>query len=647
MSLRIDQIPTTRVLPKATDYAEVGNAIPESAKMLFANMPQRVAILADLKALVIAAAVDGFPVLVQGGAAIGDGAGGLFSYSAASVLADDGANVLTPNVGAGRWLRQNDKDRVAVADTVAALKALAVSLYASGEAILLRGYYAAGDGGGGLFRYDSASAVADNGGTVIAPTLGAGRWVRLVTDAINVRQFGAKADGATDDGAAFRAAILYLGLLGGGTLKALPGSTYKISTAVPICDGVLLDLQGSAIVGPGIGSATDLFQSGYLNAGVLTANVALAPGTQYLKHAGIRNGRISNCGKALNILNAIDNCEFTNLYFLDCERAVYVVASFYSIFFNLFSRGTAAASALSAYYFANAVNVENIQSMFVTDRSLGFEIGAGGAYGLKFLNCSAEQGGTGVKINGSTGPVEFDTCYFEGLTGDAITLNNAGPKLYTRVHNCFFNTITGAGVRGGPDGTQLLIDYNNQFLACGTNVINNDNFFAYGQIEIPTAVVADNGVPTLPAGWSLGDKSRIFHEYQAQDSVSGLCLAKTKVHGTNKIAFEHEGDGGAVTAGVAFNAVSFTGIVTAINVRVDGKIVYNKYGANLMFRFTVADNLGTYEIYGFIFGDTVKQLDATGKTVAVSNNGGFVRLTLASFNHPSGAVGISGTVRHI
>lgn len=85
------------------------------------------------------------------------------------------------------------------ADSIASLKAISVSGLTNNQAVSVLGYYAAGDGGGGTFYYDSGSATADNGGTVIAPTTGTGRWLRVYSDNVTLRQFGAKGDSVTDN----------------------------------------------------------------------------------------------------------------------------------------------------------------------------------------------------------------------------------------------------------------------------------------------------------------------------------------------------------------------------------------------------------------------------------------------------------------
>jgi hypothetical protein len=90
------------------------------------------------------------------------------------------------------------------ANSIASLKAISVSGLTNNQEVSVLGYYAAGDGGGGTFYYDSASVEADNGGTVIQPTTGTGRWKRVYSGALNVRWFGAKGDEVTNDSSAIQ-----------------------------------------------------------------------------------------------------------------------------------------------------------------------------------------------------------------------------------------------------------------------------------------------------------------------------------------------------------------------------------------------------------------------------------------------------------
>jgi len=120
--------------------------------------------------------------------------------------------------------------------------------------VMLTGYYLSGDGGKGLFYWDSSETAADNGGTVIAPT-GAevGRYVRLCEDNHrNVKWFGATGDGAHDDTAAIQAAIDSLPKEGGTVV--LPGGRYKVTDTIHIGNGTTekaSDKNGIKLIGQG------------------------------------------------------------------------------------------------------------------------------------------------------------------------------------------------------------------------------------------------------------------------------------------------------------------------------------------------------------------------------------------------------------
>lgn len=84
--------------------------------------------------------------------------------------------------------------------TVAALKALPTSALVDGQTIDVTSYYASStpDGGGGKFKWDSASSASDNGGTILAPDAGGtGRWKRLHhEDVLHADWFGGDLDDA-------------------------------------------------------------------------------------------------------------------------------------------------------------------------------------------------------------------------------------------------------------------------------------------------------------------------------------------------------------------------------------------------------------------------------------------------------------------
>jgi len=91
-------------------------------------------------------------------------------------------------------------------DTIAQLRNRTAATQA--EQINLAGYYAKGDGGSGLFYADlKDTKTPDDGGTVIAPKSGGARWKRMNTSKHNVKWFGARGNGKSNDTEAIARAV--------------------------------------------------------------------------------------------------------------------------------------------------------------------------------------------------------------------------------------------------------------------------------------------------------------------------------------------------------------------------------------------------------------------------------------------------------
>ena len=118
---------------------------------------------------------------------------------------------------------------VSAADSIAELRTYVAS--GSNADVVMRGYYTAGDGGGGHFYWDAVSTDRDDRGTTIIPASNpaCGRWKRSYQGEVNAKWFGAVGDGVTADSAAIQAALDYVDRQGGGKVF-LPKGTYLLES---------------------------------------------------------------------------------------------------------------------------------------------------------------------------------------------------------------------------------------------------------------------------------------------------------------------------------------------------------------------------------------------------------------------------------
>lgn len=106
------------------------------------------------------------------------------------------------------------------------------------------GYYTKGDGGGGTFYWDLTSTEADNGGTIIQSTgITTGRWKRVFSGAVNVKWFGAKGDGITDDRQSFIKALQV-----SNEIEAPSGNTFLFNIMGGLSSAVVVSSNKNIII---------------------------------------------------------------------------------------------------------------------------------------------------------------------------------------------------------------------------------------------------------------------------------------------------------------------------------------------------------------------------------------------------------------
>jgi len=279
--------------------------------------------------------------------------------------------------------------------------------------VLVSGYAASGDGGGGEFYWDSASTETDNDGTIIkATSITTGRWKRLVTGEVNVKWFGAVGDGATDDSTAIQASIDAVTASKGIVFFPESSSSYFIASALTVPRGVTLKGLGH--------DSPSTIECDTLNNDITFITL--------VGYAQIESLNIEGNSTTQGILVAITGGIYTftgNVKLKDVRITGAEVGLFINSVFNLVLDNVEVIynvigvdmSPLTDAGDNGYINVVSFNSCYFIGNT-DYDVYANPAVRMSdivFNNCTFDPGPTIAKVYAFTSyPLSFNDCYFEG-----------------------------------------------------------------------------------------------------------------------------------------------------------------------------------------------------------------------------------------
>lgn len=406
-------------------------------------------------------------------------------------------------------------------DSIAALKAIVPTTLR--PVIEVLGYYTAGDGGGGLFRYASGSVDADNSGTIIAPTSGIGRWLRVINDDfVSVAWFGALADGAD------RSSQIQLAV------------NYAVST-------------GSKRVvfpqGVEVGSAGRRY-----NIGSTTINIPKAE----IKLTGPKYFALQKSGSGAFFEIAINGYGFEaeNMLLLGDATAGAVGFEFSGVDIGPYYQGPLNSSIHDCWFEAvgdPAVADETAGgAVLITSQTLGFRFDSNiisqGGYAVRNTN-----GSDGMKITHNVSNVSRSVAIqIIGTAGAAAyeisnnNLANVGGAVYLRGAG-YVNVFGNSAIPGeaGSLGDMVKRDYTSTSLA--EDAGGASALYIFHSSQAPKVM---NNLAAIGAAGITGDYGFYFGDTQGQGTVafnrcSGADVAQIRVSAQQMTYLNNHGGGGA------------------------------------------------------------------------------------------------------
>lgn len=494
-------------------------------------------------------------------------------------LVDDTTN---NGVALPAFLKDNN---TIVVDSIAALKAIDKTKFTKA---LVLGYYAKGDGGGGVYWFDSSDTTsADNSGTIIVAT-DLGRWKLIFQGSVSVKQFGAKGDGVANDTTAFASAISAVNDV------TVPSGTYVISQLNITKNNLSISGFGSestillgnnstndiVLIGDGVAEVTGLSMEGLTIDSSVTKTAGAAIHSRKLVRSSFEDIRC--CGQ--DRFQALGKKLWNGFWF---DSVDYVnLSDFQSVAQNdgLIVNGA------QTYGTGPQGNLFLSHGKIMVCGAAGIRM-AGGFGGLTILSTDVIQNSYGLLVDATVVPNTNQNrevflgigAFFDGSTNENIVIISNTLQKFTASGAWACTSTTAEGVRVGSMAGQFVWtggnvkgnarsgfrfdDPNTQHIIVGADIANNTRYgieWTVPPSSLDAAVVIGNLISnntlgatlnlpyaTLGAGSSSSVKLQTTGVTNGDVEISGAGSGLLNYLGSNTAGTATAGAGGALPAQVA------------------------------------------------------------------------------------------------
>ena len=309
------------------------------------------------------------------------------------------------------------KQKIYHFDTVADMKNCLTLI--PGDVVQTNGYYMANDGGQGVYEIVNDSSLEDDGGS-IHNLINELKAKLIVKDSINVKQFGCRGDGITDDSMCMQKALNYVKVCGNSNTLLIPPGKFFLAATLNIPSNIRI-----------IGNSKTMYHDYGIKSSILVrrSNIVLLSlsGKPYTENSG--DVRASDI-----LIEDLTLLSETDTYF--DKPILYTKRAIYNYFNRLVFRGNGKAiyfdiasfdSRFMNCDFVGNCDIETVESYDDNYNSAIFY----GVNQMIFFGCRWEGFNKGnlIKLNNYSREFFFFAPKFEGCPTDG------NPILYTQRNN--------------------------------------------------------------------------------------------------------------------------------------------------------------------------------------------------------------------